>query len=145
MILLCMFSLVVGFCVVINGFSYWATDDLAVLQQATRLRTGSKIDIEFSISFFLITAAGAVSVIAAACNLLRRHNVPSTTSNNHDHDTDRENLLHNFDGSGTDLSAYGPDMLSQSMTSFPPPPPYSPWYWDTYAANSFLGIVLGFL
>ena len=117
----------VGFCVVINGFCYWATLDLAKFQKETRLKPGSKIIINFSISFFLITAAGAVSVIAAACNLLRRHGSSSHTSSSSSSATTRDPETDDCQHLLGD--EFDPTDMSQSMSCLPPPPPYSPWPW----------------
>ena len=123
---ICLFLLFVYisavFCVVINGFCYWATEDLAVFQQQTKLKAGSKIDVNFGVSFFLITAAGSVSVIAAACNLLRRHPV-SPAPRRHQHDQDLESLLSDIENTDFITDAQSSPTIQLSRT---PPPPYSP-------------------
>ena len=65
-----------------------------------------------------MAAAGGMSVIAAACNLLRRY--PP-----HDHSSDhREALLEDYDG--IDIGALQSADLYAPMNYMPPPPAYSP-------------------
>ena len=110
-------------CVTINGFSFLVTQLLEGLQNDTKLNKNSKVEISFDVSFYLIAAAGGMSVIAAACNLLRRYppydNSPAEQ---------RENLLDDYDGMDFGLPPTGqpgPDFYSP-MSYMPPPPAYSP-------------------
>ncbi len=106
----------------INGFSFLVTQLLEGLQNDTKVHKYSKVEIGFDVSFYLIAAAGGMSVIAAACNLLRRY--PPYDNNSEQ----RENLLDDYDGMDFGLpqgSAAGPDFDSP-MSYMPPPPAYSP-------------------
>ena len=106
-----------------NGLCYWVTELLGVFQSKTKLHDGSKAMVQFSVSFYLITAAGAVAVIAAACNLLKRHgssSVPlgsSSLSREAYDPRDREHLLDDYDGM---------DLGMGRLAFYPPPPPYTP-------------------
>lgn len=67
------FSIVsVIICIVINGLSYLVIEQLTNHFQADPFHDGSRIDVEFSLGFYMITAAGAMSIIGVACNLLCR-------------------------------------------------------------------------
>lgn len=102
-------------CVMINMFCYWLTAEVQALQKSTKMHPGSKVNVKFDISFFLIAAAGAVGVLATALNCLRRY--PSYD------DSPSEALLDDFDGM-EGLLAPGPD--SAAMANIPPPPAYTP-------------------
>lgn len=111
--------LTVAVCITINGFSYWAATVLEVFQEITKLKKGDpKPVVQFSISFYLITASGVMSVIAAATNLLRR------SYHHSDHHGDRDRLLDDYDG--MDFAGVPRHELCSPMTGLPPPPPYAP-------------------
>jgi len=97
--------------VTINLFCYWLTTEVEELQKKTKLHPGSRVLVNFDISFYLITAAGGLSVIATAFNCLRRHPV-------YDDSGQGEQLLDDYDG----LEAVMHPELSQP----PAPPPYTP-------------------
>lgn len=119
-------------CVTINLFTYLITTTVEKLQIATRLHPGSKVVVTFDASFYLITAAGGVSVLATACNCLRRHSIysssSSSSSSSHrtilsaDHlcDDDTESLL--------PLPPSTPmfDNEMDMIADLPPPPAYTP-------------------
>lgn len=113
---------VVVLCIILNGLSYWATELLLVYQTKTKLLQGSKVVVQFSVSFYLVTAAGAMAVLAAACNLLMRHShsLSSSGSSHIYRETfdprDREHLLDDYDGM---------DLGMGRLAFYPPPPPYS--------------------
>jgi hypothetical protein len=113
--------LTVVVCVTINGFSFLVTQLLEGLQNETKTRTYSKVEIRFDVSFYLIAAAGGMSVIASACNLLRRYPPYEHSSEQ------RESLLDDYDGMdfGLPQGPPGPDFYSP-MAYMPPPPAYSP-------------------
>ena len=73
--------------------------------------------MQFSVSIYLVAAAGGMSVIAAACNLLKRH---QPIDNGGDQ---QERLIDDIDGLGMGVAdPYGPlDFITP-----PPPPPYAP-------------------
>jgi hypothetical protein len=99
-------------CVVINGFCYWVTEQVKELQKRTRLHPGSKVEVGFDISFYLIAGAGAISVIATACNCLRRY--PPIDID------DQAHLLEEYEG-------YDPPVPpAPELTMIPPPPAYEP-------------------
>lgn len=75
------------------------------------------MDIQFEVSFYLVAAAGGMSVVAAACNLLRRYP-------NFEPAEMRENLLDDYDNMDLDLPGT-PDYYAP-MSFMPPPPAYTP-------------------
>lgn len=97
---------------VINGFCYWVTEQVKELQKTTRMHLGSKVEVGFDISFYLVAGAGAISVIATACNCLRRY--PPIDMD------DQANLLEDYDG----FEPPGPP--APELTMLPPPPAYEP-------------------
>ena len=107
------FSVII--CVVINGFCYWITTEVEGLQKETKLHVGSKVTVTFDVSFYLVTAAGCVALMATAFNCLRRYPMYE--------DSQGESLLDDYDGMDP-VSALGPDM--SHMASLPPPPAYTP-------------------
>ncbi|XP_074641549.1 transmembrane protein 127-like isoform X2 [Tubulanus polymorphus] len=103
-------------CVVINGFTYWVTDLLEQLQIETKPHKGSKVEVTFDVSFYLIATAGAMSVIATACNCLRRH--PRDIE---------PHLLDDYDHDIWDLYGQGaPATQIPEQSCLPPPPAYTP-------------------
>lgn len=102
-------------CVVINLFCYWMTTEVDAVQVKTKLHTGSKVSVDFDVSFYLVTAAGCVSLLATAFNCLRRYPMYE--------DSQGESLLDDYDGMDP-VSALGPDM--SQLASLPPPPAYTP-------------------
>ncbi|XP_074641548.1 transmembrane protein 127-like isoform X1 [Tubulanus polymorphus] len=108
--------LTVIICVVINGFTYWVTDLLEQLQIETKPHKGSKVEVTFDVSFYLIATAGAMSVIATACNCLRRH--PRDIE---------PHLLDDYDHDIWDLYGQGaPATQIPEQSCLPPPPAYTP-------------------
>jgi hypothetical protein len=57
-------------CVTVNGMSYVVTQQLTAYYESNPLHQNSKIDVEFSLSFYTIMAAGILSVFAVAFALL---------------------------------------------------------------------------
>lgn len=104
-------------CVIINLFCYWLTVEVAGLQRQTKVHVGSQVEVTFDISFYLITAAGGVGVIATAMNCLQRH--PR-------HDQLAESLLEDYDGLEGTFPAPPPDVQISPMSNLPPPPAYTP-------------------
>ena len=80
------------------------------------------MDIQFDISFYLVAGAGGMSVISAACNLLRRH--APLHSERGDHEA-RENLLDDYEGMEFRGATLTPDYYAP-INYVPPPPAYSP-------------------
>ncbi len=114
----CSMSLTVITCVTINGFSYWVASRLEHLQHATKPHKVSRVLVQFDVSFYLVAAAGAVAVIATACNLLRRYPPPG-------HHEDRDALVNNdeLDVPDVDLILGGGGDVMSNMAA---PPAYSP-------------------
>jgi hypothetical protein len=111
--------LTVVLCVAIDMFAYWITTNVESLQVSTRLHDGSRIEVTFDASFYLITAAGGMSVIATACNCLRRHSLYDVPEPSRDADHVY------FD----DVEALLPPVPSSDPPShfnYPPPPAYTP-------------------
>ncbi|XP_013079049.2 transmembrane protein 127-like [Biomphalaria glabrata] len=71
--------LTVILCVTINLFIYWITTAIEKLQTMSRLHEGSKIQVTFDVSFYLVTAAGGMSVLATAFNCLHRQTENETS------------------------------------------------------------------
>lgn len=99
-------------CVIINLFCYWLIVEVSGLQKLTKFHVGSKVDVTFDVSFYLITAAGAMGVIATAMNCLQRY--PSL-------DNQSEALLDDYDGVEFPIPPTEPQNLP-----VPPPPAYTP-------------------
>ncbi|KAL5022757.1 hypothetical protein ScPMuIL_001912 [Solemya velum] len=104
-------------CVIINLLCYWFTVEVLPLQKSTKDFRGSKVQITFDISFYLIAAAGSVGVLATATNCLRRYPV-----HNESH-LSTDNLLDDYDGLDTVIPV-GQDVAP--MSQLPPPPAYTP-------------------
>ena len=106
--------------VVVNLFCYWLTVEVEKLQKETKLHHGSKVIVDFDISFYLVTAAGALSILATAFNFLRRYPVYE--------ESQAEPLMEDYDGKDVVLfpppPPPGPDM--PQALSLPPPPAYTP-------------------
>ncbi|KAL4231964.1 hypothetical protein ACF0H5_009541 [Mactra antiquata] len=101
--------------VVINLFCYWLTTEVESLQKQTKHHPGSKVIVDFDVSFYLVTAAGGLSVIATAFNCLRRHPVYE--------DNQGEALLDDYDGMDVLPPLPVPDPHILNLT---PPPAYTP-------------------
>ncbi|XP_013411328.1 transmembrane protein 127, partial [Lingula anatina] len=107
-------------CVTVNGFCFWEAQLIKDLQEKTKHHAGSKVEVHFDVSFYLVTAAGAVSVIAVACNLLQRY-PPIHDSRR---SSDRHRLMEDFDGMEV-IPPLGAELIPP-VTNVPPPPPYAP-------------------
>lgn len=113
------------FCVAIVGVCYYCT--VLIEQQEEKIKTEreSKIEVKFDISYYLITGAGAVAILASAANLLRRYPL-------YDDRGDGGGLLDDYDGSETfsvrvSHSEQWPYRRELHQTEgHPPPPPYTP-------------------
>lgn len=97
-------------CVAIHGLSYWITELIKILQRKTRMHTGSTVHVSFGVSFYLIAAAGVVSILATAFNLLRCR---------WDSQNNREHMFGNYEGID-----FGPEFgphVSETCVSLAPP------------------------
>ncbi|XP_059159331.1 transmembrane protein 127-like [Physella acuta] len=112
--------LTVVMCVTINLFTYWITTAVDKLQVSTRAHDGSKIQVTFDVSFYLVTAAGGLSVIATACNCLRRHVVYESA------ETPSNPEFFYYDDNEPLLPPPSPNADSAALYNFPPPPAYTP-------------------
>ncbi|CAL1525949.1 unnamed protein product [Lymnaea stagnalis] len=112
--------LTVVLCVTINLFTYWITTAIEKLQSSSRLHDGSKVQVTFDVSFYLVTAAGGLSVLATACNCLRRHTMYESTESSRNPD-----YLY-FDDTEALIPPPSPSTDVASLTNFPPPPAYTP-------------------
>lgn len=110
--------LTVLLCVTINGLCYWVTQIVHTIQKETRQHMGSRIQIRFEMSFYLIAAGGGMSVAATACNLLRRPHFSSSTQSDV---CDHQRLIESFDAAALDSS-----LQNEMIPGIPPPPPYTP-------------------
>lgn len=102
-------------CVVVNGFTYWVTTEIEKLQRRTKIKMGSKVEVDFDVSFYLVAAAGGVAVLATASNCLRRYPIYE--------ESQTESLLDDYDGVEA-LLPPGPE--ASALAQMPPPPAYSP-------------------
>lgn len=107
------------FCVTIIGICYFLSTLISHQQELTRMNKGAKVEVKFDVSFFLLTAAGSVAVLATAANVLRRY--PSS-----DDLQDDDALLDEFDG----METFSVNCINNGdvppLRYLPPPPPYSP-------------------
>jgi len=118
--------LTVIMCVTINMFVYWITTYVQVLQKMKgSAHPGSRIEVTFDASFYLITAAGGMSVLATACNCLRKpKNYGTEQFRNQDmYFDDTEALLGATQAANMEESV---SPLSNFPSNYPPPPPYTP-------------------
>lgn len=104
------------FCVTTIGFSYYVSTLIAHQQELTKVNKGTRVEVKFDISFYLVTAAGSVAVLASAANLLKRY--PPD-------DSQDDSLLDEFDGLET-FSVNYPRSDMAYMQYVAPPPPYTP-------------------
>ena len=124
MIKRCTISISVLMCVTVNLFAYWITTYVQSLQKIEGpIHPGSRVNVTFDVSFYLITAAGGVSVLATACNCLQRPKAYGS-----------EQLRHRdayFDDTEALLAATPATFMQESFShqvnvNLPPPPPYTP-------------------
>ncbi|XP_052770998.1 transmembrane protein 127-like [Mya arenaria] len=104
--------------VVINLFCYWLATEVEILQTETKPHPGSKVLVDFAISFYVITAAGGLSVLATAFNCLCRYPLYE--------DSQGESLLDEYEGLEALLPPPPAPDRSLSPNSLPAPPAYSP-------------------
>ena len=104
-------------CVVIVGLCYWVSEIIAKIQKETSGQDSSVVSVQFDISFYLVTAAGAIQVIGSAFNLLKKHPM--------DESSDLQRLLDEIDSSSSEPPPLSPDYYAP-MLNIPPPPAYSP-------------------
>ncbi|CAM1296822.1 TMEM127 (predicted) [Pycnogonum litorale] len=133
------------FCVSIIGICYYMSILMEHQQKMTRVRDGAKVMVQFHVSYYLITAAGSIAIIASAANLMKRY--PSAFiprrfhHNSHRRFMPNDNaLLDDYDGQETfsvpNNSTAIEHHLSPPYTRWPvqdasrdislAPPPYSP-------------------
>ena len=100
-------------CVMVTGFAYWISEYLELVTQETKLRRTSKTDVQFSVSFYLMTAAGVMSLFASLCNLIKTDvYTPSPEQGQHH-----------------DLAAWSRERAmpsAEAENAAPEPPPYTP-------------------
>lgn len=132
----------VVFCVVVVGLCYYVTTLLVHELELSKVNRGTRVEVKFEVGFYLVSAAGAVAVLASAANLLRRFpmsDADEDASSRQGDDDDDDALLDDFDGMETFSvnCLAGLHMNSESEPSFtatgstsysmlPPPPPYTP-------------------
>ena len=59
LLMLLLFCLSVCICVTINGLCYWITTLVEHIQKATKIHKGSKVEVRFALSFYLIMTIDA--------------------------------------------------------------------------------------
>jgi hypothetical protein len=65
------YSITVLLCVTITGFAYWSAQQIEHVQEMTKQHVGSKVQVQFDVAFYLVSAAGLVGVVSVACNTLK--------------------------------------------------------------------------
>jgi len=70
-------------CVMITGLCYLVTEQLTDYYTKRRLHDTSKVLVQFSVGFYVITSTGAVSIVSVACTLLRRIRRSSSAGRRH--------------------------------------------------------------
>jgi hypothetical protein len=114
-------------CIVITGLCYLLTQQLTNYYVTHRLHDGSRVIVEFDIGFYMITAAGAVSVIAVGSTLMHVHSPSSSASRGWSHDTLLESTNTRRDRQPADADAR---LLILAAGACAPesraPPPYRP-------------------
>jgi len=108
----------VVFCVTVIGLSYLSATLMQQQQEATKQIRISKAEVKFDVGFYMVTAAGAVGILATAANLFRRYA--------HNADTSNHQLLEDFDGLETFSIGYPSRVEVSPIEIMPPPPPYTP-------------------
>ncbi|XP_072177612.1 transmembrane protein 127-like [Diadema setosum] len=109
----CFSIITVIFCVAINGFCYWASTSMEKELKIHKLAPTSKVYVTFETGYYLVVVSGALSVIIAATNLLRRYPLYDEPR--------RERLVEDWD-----------ELLEQELPGYPPtsmsapPPAYTP-------------------
>lgn len=119
--------LTVVLCLGVVGTCYCVATLMEEQQEATKPSRASRVQVRFSVSYHLVAAAGAVAILAAGANLLRR-STPSTLVG----DSAMDSLLLDDDAretlavaiSHSEIWPYRQDLTC--MHSLPPLPPYSP-------------------
>lgn len=82
-------------CVASIGICYYTSTLMEFQQNQTRSNLGTRTEIKFDISYYLITAAGAFAILTAASNLLKQYPLI------HESDGMEDNLLDDHDGNET--------------------------------------------
>lgn len=108
----------VFFTVIVIGLCYYVTTLIEGQQELSRMHPGSRVEVKFDISFYLITAAGSIAVLATAANLLHKPQTLDEESVN--------GLLEDYDGLETFSIGYPSRVDVSPMHFLPPPPPYTP-------------------
>lgn len=109
----------VFFCVTVIGLSYYISTLIERQQEESKSHRGMRIEVKFDVSFYLVTAAGSIAVLATAANLLRR---PTSA----DDAASIDGLLDDYDGLETFSVGYPAQVDVSPMHMMPPPPPYTP-------------------
>lgn len=108
-------------CVTTNGLSFMVTEQLASYYSKVPYRPGSKIDVQFSLSFYIITAAGVISVFGVAANLFRK----PIHSGSERSDRRRDRGLTELGDSSSNTRWGGFSSACSQLQFLPPPPPYT--------------------
>jgi len=115
-------------CIVITGLCYLLTEQLTNFYVVHRLHEGSRVIVEFDIGFYMITAAGVVSVIAVGSTLMHVHNPSSSAVRGWSHGSVLESTHQRRDPQLVDADACL--LVQPAASAYPPaaraPPPYRP-------------------
>ncbi|GFO10115.1 transmembrane protein 127-like [Plakobranchus ocellatus] len=107
-------------CMLINLFIYWITTLVDKLQRQHPLHEGSKVQVTFGVSFYLVACAGFMCVMATACSCLQRRSRPGQES------CPRGCEHSYFDDTEALLSPLVAADSSAEQTHSAPPPAYTP-------------------
>ncbi|XP_067126468.1 transmembrane protein 127-like [Centruroides vittatus] len=117
--------LTVLLCVVVIGLCFYISTLMEQQQKSTKINATTKVEIKFDVSYFLVSGAGAMAILAAAANLLRRYPIIESQST--------QGLLDDADNTETfsidfpHVSSTWPYRIESSqMQNLSAPPPYSP-------------------
>lgn len=117
--------LTVLLCVIIIGLCFYISTLMEQQQRAVKITSTTKVEVKFDISYFLITGAGAVAILATAANLLKQY--PIIENQNTDNLLDDMENNETFSVGFSQSSALWPYRVESSqMQNLSAPPPYSP-------------------
>lgn len=100
--------------ITVSGLCYWATLLLFDNLHSNKRAKGSKVDVDFGISYYVLVGATGANIIAAAFNLLRRYPPRQTESEQ------TQPILNDVDLLLSDDPPIPPSVMVRE------PPPYTP-------------------
>lgn len=100
--------------ITVCGICYWAALLLYDNLHAHKRAKGSKVLVDFGVSYYILVGSAVANIIATACNLLRRY--PPMTI-----ETDREPIINDVDN-----AILGNEPVVPPSLMVREPPPYAP-------------------